>query len=96
MRKQIDNKYKEVVKKKKLTDYVKKCCNLAWDMKLQTPQMRFNCDGVGKGWKGEGQQDVYYRSADPNNPQHKVGCYVHPALYHNTKLMTRGRVYIMK
>ena len=56
--------------------------------------MNFKQSGIGERWAGEQVQEVFWSSSDPNDSRSRVVFYVHPALYHASSLMAKGRVFL--
>ena len=84
---------KQVLKddKSDVMAFIKASAELAWMMVIQRPPMEFQYAKLEQKIV-EAEQEASWNSTDPDNPRSRVAFIVYPALYHNQKLMVKGKV----
>ena len=77
-----------------LLKYAISSCILTWKMAIQRPPMSFTADeDVGKDYNSD-MYDLQFGTMDPKTPGVKILRSVYPSMWHNGKLLKKGKVIL--
>ena len=81
-------------KDKHLHSFGKSVCNIAWQMILQQPPMRWDIRGIGEKISESRQTILPYKDMDVNRTHRMLVIrYLEPTLIHGDTVLVKGRVF---